>query len=304
MKDITLKTSPPPPADRAVYGPEVLNQVPFFPDRAAYEAFTGQQAPPFDISRPAKRWYFTGIDGVPTSDTSVKSIWKYTAYDTAEETPGLRQYAIPANELATVNFPGPYRYDAYDPKPSGVFYMLNGERQYIDKWELSTPDEARQTAQALTKAGYLGPDGAPAVEVAVNERAGMFAFGYDANEERRVHVLRTSVGNYNVGALLVKRHKAGFNSTGWWGDAEDYPEPHWISSKRVDQPVGENAFEYPVPQRALLPTERWKRLPFGLQIFNVLHPDGAAEMQEETMPAAIAAINAKLDRIMKFFSIS
>lgn len=268
--------------------------VPVFADRDAYKAFTGEQAPPFNPDKPVKRWYVTHSMGDRVADAT--TALAFQTYDIKPDVPVLRQFMLAPADALTVNLPGKYVYPARVVAPSGAFYMLNGEKQYINPTGLATMEEAKELLAELVAAGHP----ASSAEVVEQARAGMFAIGYEPSEARRIIQITVSGGTYNVGGLLADKHADGVGSPGAW-TGPGVPVD-WIPAPVMERKG--TAGETPVPMRALENGETWQRLPFGLQILNAQTPEGAEEVNEKNLASNVAAIKRGMEKIQAFFGIS
>lgn len=269
--------------NQAVYGPEVLATVPFFRDRAEYEAFTGEQAPPYRPDLPLKRWYVT--DGV----------LDYRTYDLVSEPPTYKMVRVEEPELRSgVNFPGAYHYPAWVSPPSGAYYMLGGNREYIPNTDLASPEDAQRVVRELRDAGW-------SVEgLEENNRNNMFQVAFEPGEKRRMFMVVIAGQQYNVGKLITDQMENGIGAPGAWSQPGK-GEPGWVpadtrNTGRVEGP------EYPVPMRRLDEMERWGGTPFGRSITNVALAAGRTEVNEAQQADNVAEtlrltklIAAKLD---------
>lgn len=292
-KPITLQPNPARP-NRPTYGVDDLAMVPTFKTREAFQAFTGEQAPPFDPDAPVKRWYITHAVSGPVDAGDLLTL---QTYDTRPEVPVLRSFRIGGAEAASINLPGAYVYPAAVVAPSGAFYMLNGEKQYVSAQGLATWEDAKRIGVELMAAGYvLAPD-----SIRELDRVGMFSIGYESDENRRLLHIQIKGELHNVGALMRDQYNEGIGAPGAWS-SPDSGIVDWIPA-----PVRERVStrgEVPTPMRALENGESWQRLPFGLQILNAADAAGASEMNEKNMADNVAEIKRGVDKILAFFAIS
>lgn len=294
MKPVTLQLRPPRP-NRPTYGIEELAMVPVFKTREDFEAFTGTQAPPFNPDKPVKRWYCTHHpDGTPVKDAD---FIQFQTYDTKPETPMLYSFKLSGVDMLAVNIPGKYNYPPAMVEESGAFYMLNGEKQYINPEGLATLEDAERIGRELLAAGWpVSSD-----SITVLSQVGMFIIGYEPFEKRRLYQIRVGANTHNVGALMRDQNGDGVGAPGYW------TKPGSGLIDWIPAPVQERvstAGVTPIPMRGLEAGEMWQRLPLGLQILNTLNLDGAAELNEKNMADNVAAIRRDVDKILAFFSIS
>jgi hypothetical protein len=272
-----------------VYGVDALATVPVFQDREAYKAFTGVQAPPFDPTEPVKRWYVS--TGATFMDPFV-----YSSYNTKNNPPTYESYTL-GSTAGLVNLPGHYEYPAYNPAPSGAYYRLNGEKQYLPASNLADIEDVRNLVDELKAWGW------PVTGAEELTRTGMYLIAYEPGETRRVFQLHIGTNSHNAGALLMDRSSGGVGAPGTWTKPVTGNEsPDWNPAP-VNEMAGRNAPEWPVPMRELEPGEQWHVLPFGVQIVNTAHPAGAAEANEQSMADNVAKLVADVAKIKAHFGI-
>ncbi len=266
-KSISLTAPARPPGP--TYGVEALALVPIFKTREDFKAFTGVQAPPYDPTRPIKRWY--------TTDPG-------TSFMTYNTVPPVPEYiSIMVLDAGGVNIPGAFVYPPYDPGPatSGAYFMLNGNKQYLPISTLARWEDGNRIAQELRDAGWS------IAEVAPLDRAGMFAVGYEPNESRRILNIKANGENYNVAGLVADQYYDGVGAPGFW----KAPSPagvDWIPAPQQTRTGKTETTEVPVPMRMLEADEKWLRLPMGLQILNTSDAAGAEEVNEQNQAANVA----------------
>src|ERR1035438_3983508 len=113
--------------------------------RAGYLAVTGNQAPPFDPTKPVKNWFDPAPNGQP-----------YLMFDTAAGK--LITMPLPVSIAATVNLPGTYNYPAFveTPKDAMQNCMVSEIASTpIDPATLCLVPEAQAIAKAIA---FLFPD--------------------------------------------------------------------------------------------------------------------------------------------------
>ena len=228
--------------------------------RASYRQEIGQEPPPFDASRPIKRWF----DPNPKPSYFVFSDGRFEVF-------------LIADSLArTVNLPGVMQYPAYEVKPTPAVTVstMGGETFPVDPSYLST------NAEAVSMAADLG---LPASAVSENVLGGPYFIDY-RGDDRRMWMIERSGGKKNVGSLLAQRNRNGVGSPGRWDVSG--AEPVWVTEVR-ETGEGDDRPETPVPVRPLNADEKLRNTLAGW----VIVPAG--EMTDREMLEAIyAAVTA------------
>lgn len=247
-----LKAEPPPLAPN--YGLEALNLSPRF-TRAIYKERFGQQAPPWDKSRPIKRWADFSV--TDKAAQTPHAPYTYSAY--VNQNNGTARYTTFTTTMAhaaTFNLPGVYDYPKYVAPPAKAWY------QVVD-------------AQGAT----VGTSPVPAEEIASQEMcdalvAEIESFGikvlrvrldggsrvvWDPAETRRFATLYLSDSEFfSVARLLSIRNRKGVGSPGKWVVFTSTPFAGrqtnvltWESQVPDDTSEFDPRPEVVIPQRAL-----------------------------------------------------
>lgn len=238
--------------------------------RESYEKKYGRQARPFDPNRIIQTFFDTSTPGFD------QSYLKLTPQ-------GLEEFTLTAEERATPNLPGRYRYPKpHYPETRAYQQNPDGRSEPIAPYLLTTAAEASSLATELS--GEYHEDRNP-----------VYPYIYPEGEDRRVHFI-TGPG-FNAFAWLLRQLQStwGVGAPGEWeignGGNVDLRkgELQWISSPIPD---GSGVRDFtPVPVRALLANETVVMLQSGL----------AAIRRTEVVPAAgfNSADRKKLDAIYR-----
>ena len=231
--------------------------------RAGYLAVTGNQAPPFDPTKPVKNWFDPAPNGQP-----------YLMFDTAAGK--LITMPLPVSIAATVNLPGTYNYPAFVETPTDATQnCLVSEiaPTPIDPATLCLVPEAQAIAKAIA---FLFPG----KTVTVAQQAyGMFYGVFPKDELRRQWcILVNGVSPYGAGfdlhakTLILKRDSAGVGAPQRWiyapADGEPANDPT-VQSIPVQQitlvPAG--AMTLPVPIEPLAADQQFVLVPPSNPLF-------------------------------------
>jgi hypothetical protein len=223
-----------------------INDLKVFPEytRESYEAAVGQQAPPFDPSKPQKAW----------SDPAGAGTYNQLIGDGRSAAPTFATFSLNAADAKAVNLPGAYRYPAYELQPTVAQQTWGaGNRQPVPAKQLASKAAADEMAAAV---------GGVVSEFA----AGPFWSIDYGTETRRIYEVRVGGGPANnVGLLLQGRYGSGIGTPGSWVvDAQGTIS--WTASIAVIVPIGESLKIVPVPVRLLADDEEFHSTPFGYVI--------------------------------------
>lgn len=251
-------------------------------DRAEYEAAFGMQPPPFDPTRPIKRWVITDAVIGPTT---------YLFWDGKSQSIG--KFVASKQGAAAVNISGAYRYPKWvnDPESSARVQSDAGV-QPINGLSLVRPEDAELVATELRR--DLNDITIQAVQT--NPGSGPFRVLWNTETRRRFVIIVGGIARM-AESLVSQRYERGVGHPGKW--IMDGAEPRFVPAQVATEPPP-NAEEIPVPLRALLPNERIEVSPFAGPV--VVRAD------MESAPAGsdgdrLAAIEAKLDKLVRYFEL-
>jgi hypothetical protein len=199
------------------------------------EGGDGSQAPPFDPSRKAKRWY--------DPEAAKKGPSELMSYKIQGGTGSAHMVAITmtAGEAAKVNLMGVYTYPPYIVRPTGA---------NTNPYNLTTLEEANALNAELNK------DVTPLPPVEENNYgSATFPLIYPPDENRRIYQISfKGLAGFRVAALLQQKFAFGIGAPGHWDLSTSVP--HWEHENQI---VGENMTPVPqewgVPLRDLLANE-------------------------------------------------
>jgi hypothetical protein len=246
MKPQSIPSNPSVP-DKAYYPASELQTVRRY-NRDSYFAEFGEQAPPFDSSRPPKFWFdSTALDN---HEPDERLAYTKLVYDV------FVPFDLKASEAATVNLPGVYQYPAYqvEPTPAVVLSVVNSPETPINARHLSSKEDAEAIVSELGTAYSES-----------NLTDGPYSVDW-RGETRRFYQVRFKNNLLNVGQLLILKNAGGVGAPGAWN--LDGDEPTWTPAL---QETGENdpRPEVPVPVRRLASVERLSVNPFGVTVYRM-----------------------------------
>lgn len=232
--------APPPQPSTSPYSVTALELLPTY-DRASYQKVTGTQAPPFDISKPAKSWFDSTASGSVT----------YQVFNGSLSSPAFLSVTMPSAQANTVNLPGLPTFATYAPQVSNIVISIG-------------------TCQGATSSGYSGSyqstlDQAMALlneigdsTLVINTGTGSmfpgssFAF---CKIEPSNPISIYKLGNQNVGLMLQQRNAKGVGYPGSWGqkDAQGY---YTFTPAVLNDGSTSTLGSIGTPSRALLPNEK------------------------------------------------
>jgi hypothetical protein len=226
--------------------------------RATFRQKFGEEPPPFDPSKPIKRW----MDPKPAPSP------EYTVFRDGR----FELLKMSQGEAAALNLPGMTEYPAYAIPPTAAVMVsiIDGQTWPIPPETLSSAAEAAKLAADLK----LSPDA-----VTENTYGGPYFIDY-RGDSRRQHLIEVKGARYNVGALLKMRNVNGVNSPGMWGHSG--AELAWVPLVE-EVHAGDEKDAIPVPVRPLNKDERLRQTIAGW----IIVP--ASEMTDREMLEAIYA---------------
>ncbi|HLY16627.1 MAG TPA: hypothetical protein VKR61_05355 [Bryobacteraceae bacterium] len=239
------------------YQISALYQFPVYATRAAYQQATGQQAPPFDSTRPLKGWMDPAPSGQP-----------YNVFDaTASATGYVAKLNLDPADAATLNLPGVYIYPAYVPAPTDAMeWGPLGPIGPLDPSTVCTQPDAQQTANEIAA---LYPGQVLSIQ---QENAGVYHIVYGTDPRRQWYIVVGAGSNapaLPAGSLIAAKYQQGVGHPYHWamqpaaGSSNQKPELTCIFDTPVTAaPAG--AVIMPAPIRPLLPNEQIVHLPGSL----------------------------------------
>ena len=250
-------------------------------DRPGWERAFNEQAPPYDPSRPPKRWADTSaLEGVADPDAKLV---EYDYFDLGSRS--FRKLRLTAREAATPNLPGRYVYPAYEPEPTPAMVRHpDGGTSPVNPMMLA----ARKEAEELRR--ELGGDSV--VENTMSP--GPFSVDW-RGEKRRMWLVRVGGRYYNAGLLLRRKYKYGVGAPGQWSFARN-GQPVW---RPRPQETGENdpRPEVPVPCRKLAANEALYLGPMRVLVYRTDRQSefNRPEAGRETFPPDVRALLERID---------
>ncbi len=195
-------------------------------DRNTYRQTFGEEAPPFDPSRPVKQWK----DDSPNAGS-------YLIFTVGASGPALTPYSLPKAIASTVNLLGKPNFSVYVPTPTSAYVVqLDGTREVgprapLNPAILATRSQAAALA-ALTKGTVV--DGS---------FQGTFSDVYPPDESRRLWIIRNAAGDVQVGDLLTRENSGGVGHPGHWDAASLQSGQYmWVLDNVYDGTEGPNRF--------------------------------------------------------------
>src|SRR5579862_9722823 len=247
--------------NQAQYQISALDLFPVYATRAAYQQATGQQAPPFDASKPVKGW----ADPAPASNPVT-----YTVFDPAAPVNvgvgGGGGYGVvtqlapmPVGQASRLNLPGTYNYPAYVSPPT--------DAQQVGPFGPIGPVSAT-TVSLKSDADALAAELAPLYPgQTINvqeENTGVYHVVYGLDPRRQFYLVAgTSSGapSFLAQSLIQNKNFNGVGAPGHWTIQSNVPT--WVPVQPVTTAPA-NAVTLPAPIRSLLPNEQIVHLPGSL----------------------------------------
>lgn len=218
-----------------------VSEIQLFPrlNRKLYRQIFGEQAPPWDQSRPIQRWFDTAT---PANTPGEKFDYLYVGRGPQTRKPEMLGSSISVLDMRTPNLPGVYDYPDWVPAETEAYVGgRDNATSPLNSVILSTREQARDIMMEVG-----------AVRVVEAQLSAAYRFVYPSIEDRRVfNVVLRSGARKNVGRLLTMKYKEGIGAPGKWSNINPLsPNPVWISD---EQPTGEwdPRPEVPIPCRPL-----------------------------------------------------
>lgn len=208
-------------------------------DRPRWERTFGQQAPPFDPSRPRKPWADTSA---LAGEKGPGALVEYTYFDAGSRE--FRTMTLPAREAATPNLPGRYIYPEYVIAPTpAVIVNPDGVEDSLSPRMLCHRAEAEELAREL---------GAQSVVESAFSAAGPFRIDW-RGEQRRTWMIRLGDSLFGAALLLQRKYRDGVGAPGEW-TAGAGNQPVWIT-RQPETGERDARPEVPIPCRPLAANE-------------------------------------------------
>lgn len=251
--------------------------------RESYLKDYGEQAPPWDKSKPIKRWFASGLTGD----------YKYGYFV------GTQYFTrtISAEEAASINLPGNFVYEKRVLAPSGISSAIVNEagdvigQQTIPPEELATLEEATALAAELHATGLFPMQLKPFL----NTVQGIQGLQIQPWESRRMYLIQIGSYAHSVGRLLVRRYERGYLSPGHWSNING--QPVWVSE------IPEHTFEWdprpevPIPQRQLADNEALVETLAGPVVRRTDSEEAASIEDSKLMPQRVAEILKRVKQL-------
>lgn len=233
---------PPQPAT----SPYAVNALELFPTytRATYLAKTGTQAPPFDITRPAKAWY----DSTATGSTT------YNVFNQSPSAPELLSITLTQQVANSVNLPGLPTYAPYVQQVSNVIVTNGASGSGYSGLYQSTE------AQADSLKAEIG-DASLSITSGLGQMFPGSAYVYqkiDASNPVGIFLL----GAQNVGQMLQQRNANGVGYPGTW--SKNTAGNYLFSPATLNDGSTSTLGSTPTPVRPLLSNEALVSVPLGI----------------------------------------
>jgi hypothetical protein len=232
--------TPQPQPSSATYPVSALDLLPTY-DRAGYLAKTGTQAPPFDVTRPAKSWFDSTASGTMT----------YSVFNGSPSAPAMSVLTLPAAQASSVNLPGLPTYAAYTPHASNVVIAqgtCQGQTSGYSGIYQSTFDEAMALMNEIGDSSLV-----------INTGIGPMFSGSPFNfckidNSNPVSIYK--LNDQNVGLMLQQRNSKGVGYPGTWSKAGNASGNYVFTPATLNDGSTSTLGSVPVPERALLPNEK------------------------------------------------
>jgi len=243
-----------------VYGPESLQLFKRF-NRDTYLGAFGVQAPPFNVSKPVKRWFDTEVLSVCVendNDPNVELV-QYSVFDRDK----IKKINMTVNSASEINLPGLVVYPKFVPVPTLAKQFINfGSSTIVNSINVLNICSYEEAVVVAATLGLL--------KESVSESRWETFGEISWNGETRRPWLITFKGSKLQAAFLLQRiYSNGVGAPGKWDMSS--VEPVWVSDLQVS---GEQVpVEVPIPVRALASNERIKVTPFAVQIYRTDVPN-------------------------------
>lgn len=255
-------------------------------DRDSYRATFGVQAPPFDASRPVKRW----ADHTPRADDETV---EYTIFDWSRRE--FTKLHLTGRVAKTYNIPGPYQWPQYKPEPTpAVIAGPNGDAQPLNPLTLTTFEQAVELGREIARmtgfefdaeTGVIEPQFAP---------GSPFVLEWRGEKRRQYEIILKARGrevHHNAGLLLAEKYRNGVGRPGFWQvDAGNPDVLVWVTLYQPEYPLP-GSQEIPVPVEPLGENERLEITPFTAYVVRIEDDDFIAQ--------AVAYLEKALEALSK-----
>ena len=227
-------------------------------DRESYFEAHGEQAKPYDPSRPHQPWY----DPTAPEDGD----YVFLGFDPVAIE--IREMTIPAAHARVPNLTGEYDYPRYKAVPTpAITQFMTGGLQPLAARLLTTRETAEALVAELVDAGIVAEHSIEAMDMPGSTILWN-------GENRRIHVLHRPglKSTINLGQLLARKNSGGTGHPGDWVIHEKLRSIAWV----VDQPdEGIGEVDTPIPLRELRGDERLARVgPMGVVITQIPEDQG------------------------------
>lgn len=223
-----------------------VNTLELFPTytRASYLAKTGFQAPPFDITRPAKAWYDSTATGTTT----------YSVYNQSITQPAFVSVTLSKGVANSVNLPGLPTYPTYTQAQSNIIVTNGSSGSGYSSLYQSTLDQANSLKAEIG-------DSTIAVTSGLGPMFPGAVYSYqkiDASNPVGIYFLN----GQNVGQLLQQRNANGVGFPGTW--AKNALGNYSFTPATLNDGSTSTLGTTAVPVRALLSNEKLVSVANGL----------------------------------------
>ena len=263
---------------------------PVYSTRAYYQTATGQQAPPYDATKPIKQWADPSPSGAP-----------YLFVDpAAQATDFLNQVTIPAALASLVNLPGAYSYPAAVYPPTDAQQMGPfGPVGTVSPDQVCMQADAQEIASEIASLVGVAPTVAQ-----YNNNTYHYVYGQDPRRQWWI-----TFGNYSLlaQALIELKIYHGIGSPGHW-TWDGKGGLNWVyDAPVIAAPAG--ATVTPIPVRALLSNEKLILIPPAMptsqaqimvertDLAQTPAPQETSDQQFADLKAGLAAIQDALSAV-------
>jgi hypothetical protein len=266
-----------------------------YPDRAAYLAAVGTQAPPYNPALPIKGWADPAPGGQP-----------YLMFDAAVPPAYTVELAVPASAAGAVNLPGAYSYPAYVEIPTDAQIVgPYGPIGPVPPHEVCLEADAQAVANAIAP---LYPS--KTATVVDNSEAGIYHVVYGADPRRMWGISISGGPLFDYAQSLIEAAAEwGAGAPGHWamaaplpgtepvGTSADAPALQWVQDSQITAAPAD-AVTLPAPIRPLLPNEQFQLVPpsnplFGQATWMVVRTDLQPAITVADVQQFVAQYNAQ-----------
>jgi hypothetical protein len=237
--------------NKSYYSPAEIEKFVSF-TRDTYTAAFGQQADPYDPSRPVKQWVDQSVD---LTDPHAAYTFRYVGKD-KQGNPAFLTYTTTRLEASRVNLPGVYGYVKYDVAATpAVIRTPNGTVTALNPYNFCTLAEAEALNRDLN-----GDNPPPVVENPIVDGK-FFQILWNGETRRDYLVSYRGVPGFRAAVLLFEKNQHGIGAPGHWDLDSD--SPFWKSERQV---TGEykSLPTVPAPVRPLFDDEDLVSVGFGI----------------------------------------